>query len=77
MKKVYEPPELLGSELLAGENISCVTRPYNVTVLPFEITLKFMHLKFQQKYKWIVHVIFHHHAKIEMQRNFVQDATKK
>jgi len=48
MKKVYEPPELLGSELLAGENISCVTRPYNVTVLPFEITLKFVHLKFQQ-----------------------------
>ena len=62
---------------LRSENASCVTVCLGVTVLLFEITVATVIKKFQQKYEWIVHVIFHHHAKFEMQRNFVQDATKK
>ena len=71
------PPLPAQMNTIECEKVSCVTRSYGVTVLPFEITLKFEHLKFQQKYKRIVHVIFHHHAKFGMQRNFVQDETKK
>ena len=59
------------------ENISGVTTGLGVTVLPTLISLKFVHLKFQQKYEWIENVSIYHHAKIEMQLKFVLWETKK
>jgi hypothetical protein len=32
---------------------------------------------FQQNYGWIAHVIFYHHAKIQMQKELLQNAKKK
>ena len=62
---------------VSKENISCVTRPYGVTILPFELTLKFVYLKFQQKYEWIEHTSIYHHAKFEIEKKIVQEETKK
>ena len=53
-------------------NLSSVTGHLGVTVLPILITLKFVHLKFQQKYEWIEQISIYHHAKFEMQLKFMQ-----
>jgi len=47
-----------------------------VTVLPTLITLKFVHLKFQQKYEWIEHTTIEHHTKFEVEQKFMQKETK-
>ena len=53
------PPEIFN-----GENVSGVTGPYGVTVLPTLITLKFVHQKFKQKYEWMEHTSIYHHASL-------------
>ena len=47
------------------ENVSRVTVPLGVTLLPNLITQKFVHQKIQ-KYEWIEHVSIYHHAKFEV-----------
>ena len=46
-------------------------------MLPTLITLKFVHQKFQQKYRWIEHVNIYHYAKPEAEQKFVQEEIKK
>ena len=59
------------------QNISGVIGPYGITVLSTLITLKFVHLKFQQNYEYIEHASIYHHAKFELEQKFVQEETKK
>ena len=54
-----------------AENVS------GVIVLPILITLKFVHKKFQQKYRWIEHVNIYHYAKSEVEQKFLQEEIKK
>ena len=58
-------------------NLSSVIGHLGVTVLPILITLKFVHQKFQQKYRWIEHVNIYHYAKSEVKQKFVQEEIKK
>ena len=58
-------------------NLSSVIGHLGVTVLPILITLKFVHKKFQQKYRWIEHVNIYHYAKSEVEQKFGQEEIKK